>query len=216
MAFLWPLSSTDLDSETLTATPPFRPSLLAPSYLRAVHTHHEYVAHTQNTLRFQHEAVRIACSSLDLNVLAIADAFESISGGARRELAKQAGLLAGLEADLEIIGRVSIHVEFMSPAVRRAIEAGEKHRTLGDYVSHVKMKQVADTCARTHGAAASPTLELSLMILGQATYRLDSHKRRGRWRGSQKGPMLSELRSRMWRTWRSRSVQLGAELLAAY
>lgn len=71
--------------------------------------------------------------------------------GARRELDKQAVLLAGLEADLDIISRIKIHVEFMSPAVRRAIEAGEKPRTLGDYVSNVKMKQVAETCARTHG-----------------------------------------------------------------
>jgi autophagy-related protein 11 len=95
--------------------------------------------------------VRIASSSLDLNVLAIADVFEGIAGSARAELEKQAGLLAGLEADLEIISRVKIHVEFMSPAVRKAVEAGEKARTLGDYVSNVKMKQVADTCARTHG-----------------------------------------------------------------
>jgi autophagy-related protein 11 len=95
--------------------------------------------------------VRIASSSLELNVLAIADAFEGIAGSARAELDKQAGLLAGLEADLEIISRVKIHAEFMSPAVRKAVEAGEKARTLGDYVSNVKMKQVADTCARTHG-----------------------------------------------------------------
>jgi autophagy-related protein 11 len=95
--------------------------------------------------------VRIASSSLELNALAIADAFEGIAGSARAELDKQAGLLAGLEADLEIISRVKIHAEFMSPAVRKAVEAGEKARTLGDYVSNVKMKQVADTCARTHG-----------------------------------------------------------------
>lgn len=30
------------------------------------------------------------------------------------------------------------------------MEAGERGRTLGDYVSAVKMKQVAETCARTH------------------------------------------------------------------
>lgn len=84
-------------------------------------------------------------------MLAIADAFEGIAGSARGELNKQATLLTGLEADLEIINRVKIHVEFMSPAVRKAIESGEKPRTLGDYVSNVKMKQVADTCARAHG-----------------------------------------------------------------
>jgi autophagy-related protein 11 len=136
--------------DTLSATPPFRPSQLAASYLRTAHTHHDFVGRTQATLRFQQEAVRIASSSLDLNVLAIADAFDSIASSARRELQKQAALLNGLEADLEIISRVRIHAEFMSPTVRRAIEAGEKHRTLGEYVSNVKMKQVAETCARTH------------------------------------------------------------------
>ncbi len=30
------------------------------------------------------------------------------------------------------------------------MEAGDKARTLGDYVSNAKMKQVAETCARTH------------------------------------------------------------------
>lgn len=75
--------------------------------------------------------------------------------GARRELDKQASLLAGLDADLQIINRVKIHVEFMSPAVRKAIEAGEKSRTLGDYVSDAKMRQVADICARAHGKRLS-------------------------------------------------------------
>jgi autophagy-related protein 11 len=103
------------------------------------------------SLHYQHEASRIASGSLDFNILAIVDTFEGIAVGSRRELEKQATLLSGLEADLDIISRVRIHVEFMSPAVRKSIEAGEKSRTLGDYVSNVKMKQVAETCARTHG-----------------------------------------------------------------
>ena len=142
---------TNICVGSIAATPPFRPSQLATSYLRIAHTHHDYINHTLMALHCQHEAVRIASSSLDLNVLAITDAFDSISAGARGELDKQAALLAGLEADLELISKVRIHVEFMSPAVRKAIEGGEKSRTLGDYVSIVKMKQVAETCARTHG-----------------------------------------------------------------
>lgn len=142
---------TNVSADTIAATPPIRPSQLATSYLRTAHMHHDHITHTLVSLHAQHSAVRIASSSLDLNVLAIADVFEGIAGSARAELEKQAGLLAGLEADLEIISRVKIHVEFMSPAVRKAVEAGEKARTLGDYVSNVKMKQVADTCARTHG-----------------------------------------------------------------
>ncbi|KAJ7432708.1 hypothetical protein B0H11DRAFT_2260170 [Mycena galericulata] len=58
---------------------------------------------------------------------------------------KQAALLAGLEADLDIISRIRIHTEFVLPAVHEAIESSEKPRTLGNYVSNIKMNQVADT-----------------------------------------------------------------------
>ena len=135
------------------ATPPIRPAHRAALYLRTASLHHDSIKHALITLHYQHEAIRIASSSLDLNVLAIFDAFEGIAGGARRELDKQATLLAGLEADLDIISKVKIHAEFMSPVMRKAIEDGEKSRTLGDYVSNVKMKQVAETCARTHSEA---------------------------------------------------------------
>ncbi|KAJ7923394.1 putative peripheral membrane protein [Mycena leptocephala] len=136
--------------DSIAATPPFRPSQLGASYLRTAHIHKEHISHILATLHCQHEALRIASTSLDLHVLAIVDTFESVAAGSRRELEKQAALLTGLEADLDIISRVRIHTEFVSPAVRKAIESGDKPRTLGDYVSNVKMKQVADTCARTH------------------------------------------------------------------
>lgn len=136
--------------ESISTTPPYRPSQLASSYLRTAHTHLEHIVHTVATLHRQHQAAQIASSSLELNVLAIADVFDGIAMTARKDLERQAALLAGLNADLEIITRVKIHVEFMSPAVRTAIENGERPRTLGDYVSNVRMKQVADACARTH------------------------------------------------------------------
>ncbi|KAJ7231272.1 putative peripheral membrane protein [Mycena haematopus] len=136
--------------DSITATPPFRPSQLGASYLRTAHIHKEHVSHILATLLAQHDALRVASTSLDMHVLAVVDTFESVAVGSRRELEKQAALLAGLEADLDIISRVRIHTEFVSPAVRKAIESGDKPRTLGDYVSNVRMKQVADTCARTH------------------------------------------------------------------
>ncbi|EPQ52115.1 hypothetical protein GLOTRDRAFT_80285, partial [Gloeophyllum trabeum ATCC 11539] len=49
-----------------------------------------------------------------------------------------------------MVSRVQVHVEFLSPGVRRAIESGERRRTLGDYVASKKMQQVAETCRRTH------------------------------------------------------------------
>ncbi|KAG6828174.1 hypothetical protein H0H92_008905 [Tricholoma furcatifolium] len=139
-----------VEAEDVGATPPIRPSQLATTYLRAAHLHHDHINTVVLSLHYQHEAIRIASASLDHNGLSIMDAFEGVSVGHRRELDKQAMLLAGISADLDLIGRVRIHSEFLSPTVRKAIEAGEKSRTLGDYVSTVKMKQVADACARTH------------------------------------------------------------------
>lgn len=145
------IECTCIPLDTIVATPSFRPSYLASSYLRTANIHHDEVNGILRSLRYQHEALRIASTSLDLHVLAIQDAFEAIASGAQRELDKQESLLLGVDADLQIVSRVAIHKEFVSPAVRKAMELGERGRTLGDYVSHVKMRQVADACAKTHG-----------------------------------------------------------------
>lgn len=144
--------------ENIPATPPIRPSQIGTSYLRTARLHHEQISSTLISLRYQHEAIRIATSSLDLHVLAVFDTFDSLVTNLKRELEKQATLLEGLNADLELIKRVRIHVDFMSVSVRRAIEAGERPRTLGDYVSNEKMRTVAAGCARTHGISSSPKL----------------------------------------------------------
>lgn len=139
------------NSETIQSTPPLRPSTLAPTYVHVAHTHAARTEQLLQSLRVQHTALRIASSALDLHVLSLADVFEGLSGAAGRELARQEGLLSGLSADLELAARVPVHREFVSPAVRRAMDAGDRGRTLGDYVSRGKMTQVADNCRRTHG-----------------------------------------------------------------
>ncbi|KIJ15923.1 hypothetical protein PAXINDRAFT_168901 [Paxillus involutus ATCC 200175] len=136
--------------EVLSATPPYKPSQLAAQYLHSAHVYLEHITHTLATLHRQSQAVQIACSSLDLNVLTITDVFDGIASTANKELQRQAALLAGIGADLEIINRVEVHMEFMSPTMRKAIENGEKPRTLGTYVAKDRMNVVADGCARTH------------------------------------------------------------------
>ena len=140
-----------LSIDVVSATPPLRHAQVAATCVRNAHTHNDHVKHLFASLQYQHQAIRIASSSLDFNVLAIVDTFDGMSVTSQRELERQTKLLSGVDADLELISRVQIHVEFMSNAVRKAIEGGERHRTLGDYVSHVKMKQVAELCSRTHG-----------------------------------------------------------------
>ncbi|KAI6019926.1 hypothetical protein F5J12DRAFT_495101 [Pisolithus orientalis] len=136
--------------EILSATPPYKPSQLAASYLRSAQVFLEHVNRMLATLHKQHQATKIAFSSLELNVLSITDAFDGIVAATGHDLERQAASLASVDADLELIGRVEVHIEFMSSGFRKAIENGEKRRTLGDYVSNAKMKQVAETCARTH------------------------------------------------------------------
>jgi autophagy-related protein 11 len=142
----------NLSKETITATPPFRPSQLGASYHRAAQAHQQSVSRTLDSLRCQQSALRIASTALDLNVLNVADVFDGVAAGAHRELDKQATLIASVSADLEMASRVQIHREFMSLAVQRAIDAGSRARTLADYVSSEKMHQVADACRKTHGS----------------------------------------------------------------
>ena len=137
-------------TDAMASTPPFRISQLAGSYVQAALAHVEHINRTLTSLHYQQRALFISSSALDHHVLATTDSFEGLASIAERELEKQAKLLAGLDADLEIASRVKVHKEFLSVGVRRAMEAGEKGRTLGDYVSKVKMQQVAASCVKTH------------------------------------------------------------------
>ncbi|KAI9065323.1 hypothetical protein FKP32DRAFT_1590816 [Trametes sanguinea] len=136
--------------DAIASTPPFRISQLASSYLQTASLHLEEVNHLLSSLHYQHNALRISSGALDLHILATSEGFEALATVAQRELDRQAKLLAGIDADLEIVTRVKVHKEFLSAAMRKAIEAGERGRTLGDYVSKVKMRQVADSCMNTH------------------------------------------------------------------
>ncbi|PFH49900.1 hypothetical protein AMATHDRAFT_62171 [Amanita thiersii Skay4041] len=136
--------------DSIAATPPFRPAQFAASFLRTAHIHHEHVNKMYNSLRHQYDAMRVAASNLDRHILTITETFNSIAETANQDLEKQAMLLGGVQSDLNLIRRVRVHVEFLSPNVRKTIEAGGEPRTLGDYVSTLKMGQVAETCARTH------------------------------------------------------------------
>ncbi|KAI8976594.1 hypothetical protein BD414DRAFT_524466 [Trametes punicea] len=136
--------------DAIASTPPFRISQLASSYLQTASVHLEQVNRILDSLHFQEKALRISSGALDLHVLATSEGFEALSTVAQRELDRQAKLLAGLDADLEIVSRVKVHKEFLSASMRKLIEAGERGRTLGDYVSKVRMRQVADSCMHTH------------------------------------------------------------------
>ncbi|KAH8113764.1 hypothetical protein DFH11DRAFT_1856207 [Phellopilus nigrolimitatus] len=135
--------------DAISSTPPFRPHQLAAAYLHAAHMHSDTVARTSASVRIQLDALSIASRTLDLNILSLSEAFEPFAQGAHRAFETQDLLLSMLDADLAAVAAVRIHPEFLSVAARRAIEVGERSRTLGDYVSHDKMRQVADGCAKS-------------------------------------------------------------------
>jgi autophagy-related protein 11 len=69
--------------------PPNKPSHLTAQYLRSTHVYLDYVTHTLATLHRQHEAIRIACSSLDVYTLNITNMFDGIALTATRDFARQ-------------------------------------------------------------------------------------------------------------------------------
>ncbi|KAI0676409.1 hypothetical protein C8Q78DRAFT_997230 [Trametes maxima] len=136
--------------DAISSTPPFRISQLASSYLQAASVHLEQINQILHSVRYQRNALRISSGALDLHILATSEGFEALSAVAQRELDRQSKLLAGLNADLVVVGRVNVHKEFLSASVRRAMESAGRERTLGDYVSTAKMNQVAASCISTH------------------------------------------------------------------
>lgn len=103
------------------------------------------------SLSVQMGALKVAASNLDSHVLSLSEVFENFELIAMKELDRQSSLLRNHSLDLEIISRIRVHHEFLSPNVRREVEAGLKERMLVDYISTQKMKQVVDSCVKVHG-----------------------------------------------------------------
>ncbi len=68
-----------------------------------------------------------------------------------KELDRQSSLLRNHSLDLEITSKIRVHHAFLSPNVRREVEAGLKERMVVDYISIQKMK-LFDSCAKVRGA----------------------------------------------------------------
>ncbi|KAF9029605.1 hypothetical protein BDZ89DRAFT_1065230 [Hymenopellis radicata] len=123
----------DADVALLTSTPTSSSSSTLAT-LRTLHT----AMHTQ------HAALLAASRNLALNVLAVTDVWSGIQSAIKTELDRQALLVRGVRGDLEIIKGVKVHPLLLG--------AG---RTLGDYVSAVKMEQVREACRRANDELTS-------------------------------------------------------------
>jgi len=115
--------------------------------IAATNAHNEYVSRTLAAMQIQHEATRVACAGLDMNVLNVTDTFDAFAEPAERELLRQAGLLGHRHADLEIVARIRVHSEFLNSQQR----VNARPRMLSDWIAADKMRQVGDRCAEVHG-----------------------------------------------------------------
>ncbi|KAF5343439.1 hypothetical protein D9758_011829 [Tetrapyrgos nigripes] len=149
---------SEVDGDALSTTPPTRPSP-SPHHLQT------QLSHLALSLHYQHQALSIASSSLSYSLLSLLPTVSQIAEGLRGELGKQEKLLGGLEGDLELIARVRVHRDFYSGGGGAGAEGRVvRDRTLGDYVSVVKMRQVGETCRRTHDELLSRFTEMELAI----------------------------------------------------
>ncbi|KAG9012312.1 oligomeric, coiled-coil, peripheral membrane protein, partial [Tulasnella sp. 427] len=141
-----PQLQPDVDAQAHQSSPP----LLLSAYSRAANFHYQHLVQRAASMAAQCAALVVASRNLDSHVLALTSAYEAFSASAQRELEKQDEVLRGHATDMEIIGRIKVHRDFLSPAIRRAVDAGGQDRRLGDYVNAHKMQQVADTSVKLH------------------------------------------------------------------
>ncbi|KAG9010228.1 hypothetical protein FRB90_007893, partial [Tulasnella sp. 427] len=141
-----PQLQPDVDAQAHQSSPP----LLLSAYSRAANFHYQHLVQRAASMTAQCAALVVASRNLDSHVLALTSAYEAFSASAQRELEKQDEVLRGHATDMEIIGRIKVHRDFLSPAIRRAVDAGGQDRRLGDYVNAHKMQQVADTSVKLH------------------------------------------------------------------
>jgi autophagy-related protein 11 len=136
---------------SISTTSSCEPSELAASYYSATQTHQQSISRTLDSLQHQQSALRIASAALDLHLLDVTNIFNSVAAGTRQELDKQASLIACVDADIEMISRIPIHPDFMSPATQKNMDASGPALTLGYYVPSGRIRRVIAACRRTHG-----------------------------------------------------------------
>ncbi|KAG8931279.1 oligomeric, coiled-coil, peripheral membrane protein [Tulasnella sp. 417] len=126
------------------------PPLLLSAYSRAANFHYQHLVHRAASMTAQCAALGVASRNLDSHVLSLTSAYDVFATSAQKDLERQDEVLRGHATDMEIIGRIKVHRDFLSPNVRRAVDMGGQERRLGDYVNAHKMQQVADTSVRLH------------------------------------------------------------------
>lgn len=137
-------------------TPSLGPSALSASYRRMLSKHQETISSILDSMRYQQSALRVASTVLDRRVSDVTNVFNDVAASARQALDEQAPLIASVAINIEIASRIQIHRDFLSPAALREMRAGGPARTLYYYVSGERMRQVVDTCQRTHGIPRAP------------------------------------------------------------
>ncbi|KAG8911221.1 oligomeric, coiled-coil, peripheral membrane protein, partial [Tulasnella sp. 408] len=141
-----PQLQPEVDAHAHQSSPP----LLLSAYSRAANFHYQHLVHRAASMTAQCAALGVASRNLDSHVLSLTSAYDVFATSAQKDLERQEEVLRGHATDMEIIGRIKVHRDFLSPNVRRAVDMGGQERRLGDYVNAHKMQQVADTSVKLH------------------------------------------------------------------
>ncbi|KAG8767651.1 oligomeric, coiled-coil, peripheral membrane protein, partial [Serendipita sp. 397] len=124
--------------------------------------HQSYISALFQQIHSQHDALLIASANLDMHILTLSDAWMALRESISSNLETQAKLLDGIDYDLDTISQLSVHPSFLAvasaksnaapttPIKEREGDGGIKAKTLGEYVSRVKMKLVVDSCRKMH------------------------------------------------------------------
>jgi hypothetical protein len=121
------------------------------TYLTTTHTHLASLIPLLHLIQSQHTSLTVASTSLDLNILALTDTFDSLAPGMERQIREQGALVEGVEGDLEVLKWVKVDRWFLR--LNQKDKEGKepvKERTLAEYVSGVKMRQVREACRKVN------------------------------------------------------------------
>ncbi|CDZ97784.1 Autophagy-related protein 11 [Phaffia rhodozyma] len=119
------------------------PATLFQTYLIPIH----------DSLLAQSFALNLATSNLAHHLDSLERAYRSFAPVARRELDRQADLLAGYEGSLWLAGKIKVGARVVEAAAKNSSRGGERY--LRDYVSEKKMGIVRDGCVRLNAELSS-------------------------------------------------------------
>lgn len=127
--------------------------------------HERYSHELLDHIRSINRSTQVALFNLQSHADSIKKGADALADLAGKELSRMQGLLDGHERDLQILAMVAINPRLLSGSSSAdGRSRTSKERTLGDYVSRVKMTAVADACSKVYTELRERITELEQSI----------------------------------------------------